>query len=133
MEKLDVGRLCSCDRLYRLVGRIEEKNMIQDKRKIIFISSKQDELEQERSCLRNLIEKDDLLSKMFIAKLFEHDLSGREESVLEITKEWVLKSNVYFGKNAKIVVENLHLNLPKYIIIINSEGISQLFFSIIRL
>lgn len=71
--------------------------MIQDKRKIIFISSKQDELEQERSCCKNLIEKDDLLSKMFIAKSFEHDLSGRKESVFEITKEWVLKSNVYFG------------------------------------
>jgi len=71
--------------------------MNQDKRKIIFISSKQDELEQERNCLRDLIEKDELLSKMFITKSFEHDLLGRKESISEITKEWVLKSDVYFG------------------------------------
>lgn len=71
--------------------------MIQDKRKIIFISSKQDELSEERNCFRNLIEEDGLLSKMFIAKSFEHDLSGRKESVSEIIKEWVSKSNVYFG------------------------------------
>ena len=71
--------------------------MNQDKRKIIFISSKQDELAQERKSLRDLINQDELLTKMYIAKSFEDDLSGRKESVDKITEEWVLKSNVYLG------------------------------------
>ncbi|MEK6564876.1 MAG: DUF4062 domain-containing protein [Candidatus Omnitrophota bacterium] len=67
-------------------------------KKIVFISSKQDELQAERIALRNFINQEDkLLPKLFIAKIFEHDLSGRKESVTQITEDWVLKSDVYLG------------------------------------
>lgn len=69
-----------------------------NQKKIVFISSRQEELQTERNRLWNFINQGDvLLSKLFIAKVFEHDLSGRKESVEKITEEWVLKSDVYLG------------------------------------
>jgi len=66
--------------------------------KIIFLSSKQDELQANRNQVWNMVNLDDeVLSKLFICKSFEHDLSGRKESTDEITREWVLKSDVYLG------------------------------------
>ncbi|MGD0785403.1 MAG: DUF4062 domain-containing protein [Sedimentisphaerales bacterium] len=71
--------------------------MIKNK-KIIFISSRQTELQDERNLLRQFInENDDILPKIFVAKTFEADLAGRKESVSEISKDWVLKSDVYLG------------------------------------
>lgn len=67
-------------------------------KRIVFISSRQNELQSEREKLRDLINsKDDILPKLFIAKIFESDLSGRKESVTYITEEWVLKSDIYLG------------------------------------
>ncbi|MCK5706534.1 MAG: hypothetical protein KAI43_02685 [Candidatus Aureabacteria bacterium] len=67
-------------------------------KKIIFISSKQNELQSERDQLRDLVNiNDEVLSKLFIAKTFEIDLSGRRETVNHLTEEWVLKSDIYFG------------------------------------
>jgi hypothetical protein len=70
---------------------------MQDK-KVIFISSRQIELQNERNKLRDFINlSDELLPKIFIAKTFEFDLSGRRESVNNITEDWVLKSDIYLG------------------------------------
>jgi hypothetical protein len=67
-------------------------------KKIVFISSRQTELQNERDQLRALINKNDnILPNIFVAKTFEVDLSGRKESVSEIVKDWVLKSDVYLG------------------------------------
>ena len=71
--------------------------MIKNK-KIVFISSRQNELQHLRKQLRELINiKDHMLQNLFVAKSFEMDLSGRKESVSEIVKDWVLKSDVYLG------------------------------------
>ncbi|MCX5829334.1 MAG: DUF4062 domain-containing protein [Deltaproteobacteria bacterium] len=67
-------------------------------KKIVFISSRQKELQDQRDQLRNLInEGDELLPKIFKAYTFEMDLAGRRESVSEIVKDLVLKSDVYLG------------------------------------
>lgn len=67
-------------------------------RKLIFISSKQDELQNERDAIKDLINvKDNILPKRFEAKTFEIDLSGRREPVNQMTEEWVLKSDIYLG------------------------------------
>ena len=67
-------------------------------KKIIFISSRQKELQIERNSLREMInEKDKRLSEMFIAKTFEHDLAGRKESVKNIIEDCILKSDIYLG------------------------------------
>ena len=67
-------------------------------KKLIFISSRQNELQLERDRLRELINSNDnVLPKLFIAKTFESDLTGRRESVENMTEEWVLKSDVYLG------------------------------------
>jgi hypothetical protein len=69
-----------------------------DVKKVIFISSRQNGLKMERDSLRDFINsKDNILSKLFIAKTFEVDLAGRKESVNDITEEWVLKSDIYLG------------------------------------
>ena len=67
-------------------------------KRIIFISSRQNELQNERDQLRELINtKDEILPKLFKAYTFEMDLTGRKESVSEIVRDWVLKSDVYLG------------------------------------
>jgi hypothetical protein len=67
-------------------------------KKIVFISSHQKELQDERDRLRELISAtDEILPKFFKAYTFEMDLTGRRESVSEIVKDWVLKSDVYLG------------------------------------
>lgn len=67
-------------------------------KKIVFISSRQKELQDQRDLLRNLInEGDEVLPKTFKAYTFEMDLAGRRESVSEIVTDWVLKSDVYLG------------------------------------
>lgn len=67
-------------------------------KKIVFISSSQEEFQAERDMLReNINEKDDSLSKLFMVRTFEKDLSGRKESVGCLTKDQVLKSDVYLG------------------------------------
>jgi len=68
---------------------------------IVFISSGQDELQNERDQLREFINTDEKLSESFVAKTFERDLSGRKDSVRNITEDWVLKSDVYIGLFAK--------------------------------
>jgi len=67
-------------------------------KKIVFISSRQKELQNERNHLRELINiNDEVLTKFFSAYTFEIDLAGRRESVSETVKDWVLKSDVYLG------------------------------------
>lgn len=67
-------------------------------KKLVFISSRQNELQAERNALREFINiEDGVLSKLFIAKTFEVDLAGRKNSVNQITKEWVRKSDVYLA------------------------------------
>ena len=92
-------------------------------KKIIFLSSKQDELQATRDRIWNLINlNDEVLPKLFICKSFEHDLSGRKESTDEITKEWVLKSDVYLGifdSNCSTAVER------EYDIAINDKVVKK--------
>ena len=83
-------------------------------KKIVFISSRQTELREERDLLRELInQNDDIMPKIFVAKTFELDLAGRKESVSEIVKDWVLKSDVYLGifdrEYSEPTVEEYHL------------------------
>lgn len=83
-------------------------------KKIVFISSRQNELQHLRKQLRELINtKDHMLQKLFVAKSFEMDLAGRKESVSEIVKDWVLKSDVYLGifdrEYSEPTVEEYHL------------------------
>ncbi len=67
-------------------------------KKIVFISSSQEEFQTERDTLRETINtQDDLLSTLFMARTFEKDLSGRKENVSCLTKDQVLKSDVYLG------------------------------------
>lgn len=71
---------------------------MQDNKKNVFISSGQNELQSERNQLGEFISsKDKLLSKLFIAKTFEKNLTGRRESVSRMIEEWVLKSDIYLG------------------------------------
>jgi len=88
--------------------------MMRENKKIVFISSRQNELQDIRDQLRDLINtKDDILPKLFVAKTFEVDLAGRKESVSEIVKDWVLKSDVYLGifdrEYSEPSVEEYHL------------------------
>lgn len=83
-------------------------------KKIVFISSRQNELKHLRKQLGELINtKDHMLQKLFVAKSFEMDLAGRKESVSEIVKDWVLKSDVYLGifdcEYSEPTVEEYHL------------------------
>ena len=72
--------------------------MIQNTKKIIFISSRQEELQDERNELREAINtNDEILCKIFKAFTFERDLCGRRECVSETVQEWVLKSDIYLG------------------------------------
>ena len=65
---------------------------------IIFISSRQNELQNERDSLRNFINnEDEVLRGLFVAKAFESDLAGRKESVDEMTEDGVLRSDIYLG------------------------------------
>jgi hypothetical protein len=67
-------------------------------KKLIFISSRQIELQAERSRLRDFINFDDnVLPMLFVAKTFEADMAGRKESVCHVTEEWLLKSDIYLG------------------------------------
>ena len=73
-----------------------------------------DKFQEERIQLREMINKnDEILPKIFIAKTFEVDLAGRKESVSEIVKDWVLKSDVYLGifdrEYSEPTVEEYHL------------------------
>lgn len=68
------------------------------KYRIIFISSRQKELQDERDRLWKLInEGDEILPKLFRAHTFERDFAGRKEGVSDLVKDWVLKSDVYLG------------------------------------
>lgn len=72
--------------------------MIRDNKKLVFISSRQNELQKERNLLREFINSTDTqLPKLFIARTFEVDLTGRSENVNRMTEEWVLKSDIYLG------------------------------------
>jgi len=67
-------------------------------KRIVFISSRQGELQNQRDRLRTFINEDDeVLPKIFNARTFEMDMAGRKESVSAIVKDWVLKSDVYLG------------------------------------
>ena len=100
-------------------------------KRIIFISSRQNELQSERDMIRDLINSNDqILPKLFIAKTFESDLSGRKESVNHMTEEWVLKSDIYLAifdreySEATITEYKTALNdkqVPKEIIIFVRE------------
>ncbi len=94
---------------------------MQNQKRIVFISSRQDELQIERNSLRDFINKDDpILSKLFIAKTFEHDLAGRRESVQKMIEEWVLKSDVYLGifdkEYSSVVEQEYHIVLKDRIV-----------------
>ncbi len=93
-----------------------------DKKYLLFISSKQIELQAERNGVRDMIVKDVSLSKMFLAKTFEHDLSGRKESVSMIIEEWVLKSDVYLGVFDKKFSEAVE---QEYRIAINDKSVKK--------
>lgn len=99
-------------------------------KKLIFISSKQNELQAERNALRESINtKDSVLSNMFIAKTFETDLTGRKNPVNHITKEWVLKSDIYLGVFDK---EYSEATQKEYEIALKDKQVKKEFIILIR-
>ena len=81
-------------------------------KRIVFISSRQGELQNQRDRLRTFINEDDeVLPKIFNARTFEMDMAGRKESVSAIVKDWVLKSDVYLGIFDKEFSEPLQMSI----------------------
>lgn len=66
-------------------------------KEIIFISSRQGELQKIRTGLKAFLEETPLFRKIFRVILFEDDLVGRRESPQNLYVEWIKKSDVYIG------------------------------------
>lgn len=68
-----------------------------NEQELVFMSSRQKELQQIRLGLKIFLEKDAVFKKIFKVVLFEDDLVGRRESPQQLYIEWVKKSDVYVG------------------------------------
>ncbi len=66
-------------------------------KEIIFISSRQKELQQIRVGLKAFLEDDGTFREIFKVVLFENDLVGRRENPQKLYIEWTKKSDVYLG------------------------------------